>query len=154
MFREMRREDRAVPDDVTREILAESEYGTLATVNTDGYPYTTPVSFVWFGDCIYFHCARQGQKLDNIMRDGRVCFSAVTDTQVLPGELTTRYKSAVVFGSAELVDGDEKRIALVQLVQKYSPQFLAEGKKCITQTGGDTAMVRITPTHITGKAYT
>ena len=63
--------DRAVID----RILERSTIGRLATVGADGYPYITPVNFVYLDGAIYFHCARSGEKLDNLKRDPRVCFT-------------------------------------------------------------------------------
>ncbi len=56
------------------DILAKATVGRLATVGEDGYPYITPVNYVYWRDAIYFHCALKGEKLDNIKRHGKVCF--------------------------------------------------------------------------------
>ncbi len=61
------------PKEIQR-ILSLTNIGRLATNGEDGYPYMTPVNFVCIEGNIYFHCAPKGEKLDNIMRDPRVCF--------------------------------------------------------------------------------
>lgn len=61
------------PKEIER-ILSLTNIGRLATVGQDGYPYITPVNYVSLEGKIYFHCAPKGEKLDNLMREPRVCF--------------------------------------------------------------------------------
>jgi uncharacterized protein len=55
-------------------ILGVTHIGRLATMDSEGYPYITPVNFVYHEGCVYFHCAPEGEKLDNLIRNPRVCF--------------------------------------------------------------------------------
>ncbi len=48
--------ERAVID----RILERATIGRLATVGADGYPYITPVNYVYLDGAIYFPCARVG----------------------------------------------------------------------------------------------
>jgi len=61
------------PKEIDR-ILTMTNIGRMATIGADGYPYITPVNYVSLDGNIYFHCAPQGEKLDNLMREPRVCF--------------------------------------------------------------------------------
>ena len=71
----MRRKHSKVTDpEKIDQILSSANIGRLATNGADGYPYITPVNFVYFKGNIYFHCAPQGEKLDNIDKDPKVCF--------------------------------------------------------------------------------
>jgi nitroimidazol reductase NimA-like FMN-containing flavoprotein (pyridoxamine 5'-phosphate oxidase superfamily) len=148
----MRRNDRETSQTQTEDVLARGEYGTLSTVCEDGSPYAVAVNYVWWNSHLYFHCAIDGHKLSNIRRDERVCFTVVTDTAMQPEKLTTAYKSAVVFGIAKEVYGQEKNTALMKLVEKYAPGSNDAGRQCIAQSGDVTTVVCITPLCITGKA--
>ncbi len=151
MFREIRRKDRvADPADIDR-LLSGGEYGFLATVGPDGYPYSVPLSFVYINGAIYFHCAVEGHKLDNLAYSSKVSFSIVGKTQVLPDQFATEYESAVIFGTAALVEGDDKKAALEALIGKYSGGFEKEGAAYIDQAIGKTKVVRIGIERITGK---
>jgi len=99
----MRRRDRALSEAEALEILDRSDYGILATAGADGWPYATPVNHVRLGDSLYIHCAREGHKLENIAQEARVSYCAVSQAEVMPEKLSTRYASAVVFGTATLV---------------------------------------------------
>jgi uncharacterized protein len=109
----MRRKFNEVSDiDVIKGILVKERIGRLATLGRDGFPYITPVNYVYLHEAIYFHCARQGEKLDNLQRDPKVCFEvdhplAYLDTgydKNLPVcDVGQFYQSVVIRGRAELV---------------------------------------------------
>jgi len=148
----MRRKDREISLDEAREILAAAEYGILSTVDADGQPCSVPLSFVYQNDAIYFHCAKSGQKLDNIAANPKVSFCAVGKTQVLPEKFGTEYESVVVFGRAAEVSGEERHRALFGLLEKYCAGHLEAGMAYIEQMAAITMVVKITIRHISGKA--
>ena len=152
MEKPIRRADRATSLEDARALLMRATYGVLSTVDSDGLPYATPLSYACVDNRIYFHCAHEGRKLDNIAANPRVAFCVIGDTQTLPREFATRYESAVAFGKAQMVTGDEKRAALVLLLEKYSPEFMASGMKYLEGKFAQTTVVRIDIDHLTGKA--
>ena len=152
MHRPVRRQDRTIAHDEAIRLLSECEHGILATVGKDGQPYAVPLSYVYQDECIYFHCAAEGHKLDNIRANPAVSFCVVGKTQTLPREFATEYESAVAFGTASEVEGEEKRAALVKLLEKYSAEFLASGNKYIDGKLGQTRVVRIDVVHVSGKS--
>ena len=152
MNRPVRRQDREIDRDEAIRLLAECEHGILATVGTDGQPYAVPLSYVFHDQCIYFHCATDGHKLDNIRANPAVSFCVVGKTRTLPGEFATEYESAVAFGTASEIENDEKREALVKLLEKYSPDFMTQGKKDIAGKTTQTKVIKIDIAHLSGKA--
>ncbi|CEO28886.1 pyridoxamine 5'-phosphate oxidase family protein [Paraclostridium sordellii] len=151
MFKEMRRKKRELELNDIEKILENGEYGNLATVSENGYPYSLPISYVYYDDSIYFHCAKKGHKLDNIVYNKKVSFSVVGDTEVLPDKFSTKYESVIIFGEAVEVYKEEKEIVLLKLIEKYSKDFLEEGKKYISKAKDATNIVKIKIIHITGK---
>lgn len=151
MFRELRRKDRKINDVTTMEILKDCEYGFLSTLGENGYPYGVPVSYVYINNAIYFHSATEGQKLDNISNNNKVSFSVVGQTGVLPDKFSTQYKSVIVFGEAVEVFDDEKDTALLEIINKYSQDFLEEGKRYIKNSKAKTKVIKIDIKHISGK---
>lgn len=114
-------------------ILSRCTIGRLATNGGDGYPYITPVNYVYHGGAIYFHCARSGEKLDNIKREAKVCFEVDIPLAYLDldyyGEnpegcdVTQFYHCVIMRGRAEIVkEIDEKLSALNALVTSHEPQ--------------------------------
>lgn len=152
MFKEMRKKDREVFGEDIEKILTNGEYGVLATVGENGYPYTVPLSYVYQDNSIYFHCAKEGHKLDNIEKNPKVSFCVVTDTEVLPGKFSTNYKSIIAFGEAKELTGDLKRDILFKFIEKYSQSFIEEGKRYIERAQDSAKIVEIKIEHITGKS--
>jgi nitroimidazol reductase NimA-like FMN-containing flavoprotein (pyridoxamine 5'-phosphate oxidase superfamily) len=152
-FREVRRSDRALSEAEAQEILARAEYGVLATVGADGWPYAVPVNHVLCGEVLYFHGAPEGHKLENIANHAWVSFCAVASTRVLPEELSALYESAVVFGRAALVtDPAETRRALELLATRFCGTLTAAAEDAIRTDAARTTVVRIQVERITGKA--
>ena len=69
MFHEMRRKKQQLLKKDAEEILYRGSFGVLALSGDDGYPYAVPISYIYDGEKLYFHSARQGHKLDAIGRE-------------------------------------------------------------------------------------
>lgn len=153
MFHPMRRCDRELTAPEAWGFLRRAEWGVLSTLGEDGWPYGVPVNHAVVEDRIYIHCAQAGHKLENLAFESRVSYCAVASSVVQPAELSTDFESAVVFGRAELVTADaEKRQALEALLARFAPQHPAEGSEAMRTEYGRTAVIRIVPEHVTGKA--
>lgn len=114
-------------------ILSRCRVGRMASVGSDGYPYITPVNYVYFKGAIYFHCARAGEKLDNIRRDSRVCFEVDIPLAYLDLDyygdspeackVHQFYHCVIVRGRAEVVTQIQEKLgALNALVASHEPQ--------------------------------
>lgn len=124
MHKEMRRKDRLLTDQEARAVLQKCSYGVLATVNAEGVPYGVPISYAVMNDAVYIHCAKTGEKIDNMTANPEVSFTVVGDIRALfDGGFTTNYESCIVFGKIrEVTDPKEKRNALLAMVMKYLPE--------------------------------
>ncbi|MBN1856585.1 MAG: pyridoxamine 5'-phosphate oxidase family protein [Dehalococcoidia bacterium] len=128
----MRRKHSEVTDmqEIER-ILSATNIGRMATSGSDGYPYVTPVNFVFHEGNIYFHCAPLGEKLDNVARDPHVCFEvdiplAYLDASFEPDRRGCRlhqfYHCVIIRGEASILpNGPVKTAALNALVAKHEP---------------------------------
>jgi nitroimidazol reductase NimA-like FMN-containing flavoprotein (pyridoxamine 5'-phosphate oxidase superfamily) len=152
MERKIRRADRAISDSEASEILRAGEYGVLSTVSVDGQPYGVPVSYSYAGDVIYFHCALEGHKLENLNGNNKVSFCVVGKTEILPETFGTRYESVIVFGKAFEVTGAEKHTVLIELLKKYSPGFMDKGLRYIEGEGHKARVYKIVIESMTGKS--
>jgi nitroimidazol reductase NimA-like FMN-containing flavoprotein (pyridoxamine 5'-phosphate oxidase superfamily) len=149
------------PNQLTR-ILETARIGRLATIGADGYPYITPVNFVYYQGQIYFHAALRGEKLDNLQRDARVCFQVDIPLAYIDGgfdpaggvcKLHQFYHCVIIRGEARIVpEGPLKLAVLNALVAKH------EGARPFTALTADTpavkacAVVEIHPLRMTGKS--
>lgn len=152
-MREMRRKDRQFSRERAMALLENCEYAVLATVNEDGTPYCIPISPVLVGEDIYFHCALEGQKLDNIARQPRVCVTCVGRTQLQPQDFTTFFESTVIFGTAEMVEEQEqKEEALLAICRKFAASNMEKAPQAIARSMARTGICRIHIQEITGKS--
>jgi uncharacterized protein len=152
MHHELRNKKRGITEAEARELLERCEYGILSTCDADGQPYGIPLSYCVIDNAVYFHCAAEGRKLENIAANNRVSFCVVGETEVLPDKFTTRYESVVVSGRATEVFDTEKRQGMEGLLPKYSAGFVEKGIKYINADWEQTRVFKISIDDICGKA--
>lgn len=146
-----------ISPEAARDILETGEYCVVATIDEDGAPYCTPLSYIVDGDDLYIHTgAEGGQKTDDWQRDPRVCLTVAVDMEpVYERDLfTTYYASVIARGSVERVSDDAKRRwALAKLCMKYVPGFKKEIGGAIDREIDATAIWVVHLDSISGKAY-
>lgn len=153
MFRKMRLSKKGLSQEQTLQVLEKAQYGVLSVLGDDGYPYGVPVQFVLQNEAIYIHCALQGHKLDAIAAESKVCFTAVSDMQILAADFNTAFHSAVAFGKAALIEDEQEILAaLWKIFEKYTPDHLEAAKAYLADNLAATAVIKITVEHLTGKA--
>jgi len=150
-MKKMRRFDRLMTSEDAVELLKNGEYGILSTVDSEGQPFGTPLSYVFYDGNLYFHCAKEGTKLDNICNNSKVCFTVVGKTEVLQKDFSTNYESVMAFGKASVVDESEKGNMLMEIVKKYSPDFVKEGEAYKNSDMHKTKVIKIDVETFTGK---
>lgn len=150
----MRRKDKERDAAFAWQVLRDAPYATLAMTDADGTPYCVPVNHIADeeGNAIYFHSAQGGRKWEILSREPPVCLSAVSKAEIVPGELTTAYNSAVVHGRAVVVrDAEEKYRALMLLVRALDPVSVERAHMCSQHSIERTGIVKIVPQQVVGK---
>jgi nitroimidazol reductase NimA-like FMN-containing flavoprotein (pyridoxamine 5'-phosphate oxidase superfamily) len=148
----MRRVKKALSPEKTDEILKNGEYGFLALVTPDGGGYGVAMNYVYDDGKIYLHGALQGLKIDCVNANGNVCFTVIAKAKYIERAFTTRYESAVAFGTARVADDDGERLtALKTLCAKYSPDLDREADAMIEKSFARTAIIVIDVETATGK---
>jgi uncharacterized protein len=136
-------------------LLDDCHVGRLGTNGLDGYPMVKPLNFAYADGKIYFHSAREGEKIDDIKRDNRVCFEADLPIALVkaaenPCGAEYLYRSVIIKGRTVIVEDEAERLkGLNLLMDKYQPEggfgpFPDEKLKL-------TAVIRIDIEEITGK---
>ena len=149
-MRKMRRFRQQLPEDESKKILHAGKYAVWAVAGDDDYPYAVPVNYVYDGSRIYIHSAKQGHKIDSVLRNPKCSLCVVAKDDVVPEEFTSYFRSVIVFGRASFIeDADEIIRALELLCGKYSPgidptQEIAKFLKVV-------AIIRIDIDDISGK---
>ncbi len=121
----MRREDKEIR--TREEIVGIIERAIVCRLGLcrDDVPYVVPLSFGYRDGCLYFHCAKEGKKMDMIRSNPRVCFEIDIDAELIraeqPCDWGMKYASVIGFGTASVLeDPEEKKSGLDAILQHYS----------------------------------
>jgi uncharacterized protein len=125
----MRQSRKEIKDSsVIIDLLNACPVGRMGTIGEDGYPVIKPLNFAYHDGRIYFHSALEGEKIDDIRRDNRVCFEidlpiAYVKSIESPCRSEYLYRSIIIKGLAAIIEDDDERIfALRCLMKKYQPE--------------------------------
>lgn len=153
MFRELRRKKQALSKENCAAVLNRGTSGVLALAGDDDYPYAVPISYVYDGEKLYFHCAKSGHKLDAICRNPKASFCVIDQDQIVSEEYTTYFRSVIVFGKIRILEEDgEKRAAIEKLALKYAPDDTMENRQeAIEKEWKPLCTLEMIPEHISGK---
>jgi uncharacterized protein YhbP (UPF0306 family) len=132
-------QEAAVTQDLKRDmasILLEGQDITLATLQPDGAPQATTVSYASDGEAIFFGCAESSRKTQNLARDHRVSI-----TINLPYLDWAQIRGLALSGRArQLTEGDEiGRVGLL-FMAKYP-----EIAQYVSAPGDELAYFRVEP---------
>ena len=150
----VRRKDKEITDIGTlNKILNSAKFMTIALSKND-QPYLVSLSYGYDENrqCIYFHCAREGRKLEYIKANDVTSGQVMLDYGYSQGECTHLYASVHFRGRISLIsDLDEKRRAFECMIRQLDdkPEDLISQIKPDKLT--NTVVGRIDITHITGK---
>ena len=149
----MRRNRQSLSEDMIRDILFKGSSGVLALSGDDDYPYAVPISYVFDGDRIFFHCARSGHKIDAIRRNPKASFCVIGQDHVVPEEYTSHYRSVIVFGTIRIIENEgEMMDAIMKIARKYAPDDTPENRiRAIEKEWKALSMLEMKIEHMTGK---
>lgn len=121
----MRRDDKEIKD--LKQIQSVIDKSIVCRLGmTDGnQPYIVPLCFGYRDNCLYFHCAKEGKKIDMLKANNNVCFEFDIDQQVVSSDKACKfgmkYRSVIGFGKASFIsDINEKQRALDIITHQYS----------------------------------
>lgn len=148
----MRRFKQELQQDEIERILQFNTSGVLALMDSDGYPYSVPLSYVYSNGKIYFHSAKVGHKIEAINNYKKATFCIIDRDDVQPEKYTTIYKSIIAFGKVEIVeDSKETLTAISELGEKYYPNHSSDLQNEIEKFKMAFLIIRFDIEHITGK---
>ena len=152
----LRRTDRRIEDIAfLKKILKTANYVTLAmSMNNEPYLVSLSHCFDEERNCIYFHCAKEGKKLDYLQSNSRVWGQAILDHgySLAEKDCTYLYASVHFSGKVAFLDNiDEKRQAMVCMMKQLDDK----SKPLIAQLENDrlskTMIGRIDIEYMSGK---
>jgi nitroimidazol reductase NimA-like FMN-containing flavoprotein (pyridoxamine 5'-phosphate oxidase superfamily) len=122
----MRRADREILNfNEVEEIIRKADVCRIAIAN-DNFPYIVTMNFGYTTDLqpsIYFHCAREGKKLDMIARNNHVCFEMDTDHKIYSGkkgcDWGMKFSSVLGYGNIFIVTEKSEKISGLNCIMKH-----------------------------------
>ena len=151
MFRKMRRFKQEIPQQECIDILKEQPRGVLAVYGENSYPYAFPMDYIYMDEKLYFHCAKEGHKLDAIAADNRVSFCVMDEGFRKDGDWALNIRSIVIFGKVKRINDADETVKIVrQIGLKYYPA--AESvEEDIRKAIARVQILELTIDHMTGK---
>lgn len=92
-------------------ILKNGKFSVISMCR-ENEPYIVTLSYGYDSEneTLYFHCAKDGLKLDFLNSNNKVCATVIEDGGYISGECGHEYKSVVFWGNMHFVhDLDEKK---------------------------------------------
>lgn len=151
MFRPMRRFKQQLPEAECIEILRTEPRGVLSLLGEDGYPYGLPMTHWYNGGKLYFHCAKEGHKLDAIRNCNKASFCVMDRGFHRDGEWPMHIRSVIVFGRIRIVE-DMREIETIcrGLTAKFTSDTAYADQEL--RTGASHVLcLELSPEQITGK---
>ncbi len=151
----MRRKEKAITDiDEMKKIITQVEHITFALCK-DNEPYLVTVSHGYDPEknCIYFHCATEGKKIDILKENNVVWGQALIDKGYIQGSCDHLFATVQFRGTVTFVDNfDEKKEALLNMVRKLdnNPEEVA-AKQLTEKAISRVAIGRIDINYLSGK---
>lgn len=150
MYREMRKKNRQKSEAEAYEYLDRAEWGVLSLA-ADGLPYGVPLSHAVTGNTIYFHSAREGQKLDFIRANPKGWFTAVASAETLRAEGTVRFECVMASGQLRVVEDERERQAGFDAINRKFAETPELGRSFVEKWGKDAAVMAMDIERITAK---
>jgi nitroimidazol reductase NimA-like FMN-containing flavoprotein (pyridoxamine 5'-phosphate oxidase superfamily) len=153
----MRRKDKEITDTNTlKNILKLTKHVTIAlSKNNQPYLVTFSHGYDENRNCIYFHCAKEGKKIDYIKSNNTVWGQAMLDYGYSEGNCNHQFATTQFKGKVTLLDDlDEKRQALqcmIRQLEKNPEQMIEKAMKIDAERLKGTAFGRIDIEYMSGK---
>ena len=148
----MRRKDKEIRDIATIEDIIRKASVCRLGLCDNGMPYVVPLCFGYKDKTLYFHCAREGKKLDILRKNNNICFEIDIDYEPIKTKeackCSIKYQSVIGFGKALLIeDVESKRKAFDIIMQNYSDGSFEYPVEAIKNT----VIIRVEVESMTGK---
>jgi len=149
----MRKTEREIKDKEEIESIIKQAQVCRVAFSAENIPYIVPMNFGYQDNCLYFHCAIQGKKLDIIRQNNEVCFEMDIDGELVKKTerlcyWTTKYRSVIGFGKASIIENwREKSLALDIITRHYGANPHAFSEKDVDRL----SIIKIEISSMTGK---
>lgn len=154
----MHKKEREITDRIKLlEIIKRGKYATIGLCHGDN-PYVVTLNYGYDDtqNCLYFHSALRGLKLEFLRKNPNVCATVIQDLGYVDGQCDHKYRSAVLWGKMELVGNlEEKKHGLNVLLDHLESDPDRMKKKLLSKEDvfEKVAILRLDISQICGKEH-
>lgn len=148
----MRRKDKEIKD--TKEIesiINRSDVCRIALCENNS-PYIVPVCFGYRDNCLYFHSAAGGKKIDIIKKNNRVCFEFDIQEGLIksqnPCDWDVKYCSVIGSGKAFIIEEFEEKTRALNIIAGH---YSSDGFEYQKNSVDNVTVIKVEIENLTGK---
>ena len=107
----MRRKEKEITDEnLLKTLIIEGKYVSISMCR-ENEPYIVTLSYGYDPDknCLYFHCANEGLKIEFIKKNPLVCATIIKDSGYKMNECDHAYQSIIMRGNLVIINSIEEK---------------------------------------------
>ena len=148
----LRRKEKEIIDRSEIEAIIRKAMVCRLGLADNGAPYIVPLCFGYKDNCLYFHSAKEGRKIEILKRNNEVCFEFEGELEIQAGKAACdwgmKFRSVIGYGRAFLIeDSDAKRQALDVIMAQYADGVFDYSEKAFEKT----LIIKVEIDSMTGK---
>ncbi len=153
----MQKKEREILDKIIlSEIMKNGKFSTISMCRNDE-PYIATLSYGFdeINNCLYFHSAQKGLKLEYLKENQKVCGTILEDLGYIKSDCSHKYRSIVFWGDMTIVENlDEKKHAFDILLNQLEDNPSKVKKRFFKseESYKNTCILKLDINLITGKA--
>lgn len=119
----MQRTEREIKDRNEIETILHNATVCRLGLSMDNIPYIVPLNYGYKDNCLFFHCAKEGEKIEIIRQNNNVCFEIDIDSNIKksdsPCKWSAHYKSVIGFGRAYFITEREEKVKGLDVIMSH-----------------------------------
>jgi uncharacterized protein len=122
----MRKREREITDIIEIESIIKKSDVCRIGLADGNIPYIVTMNFGYSGGehkLLFFHCAKEGRKLDMIRKNNYACFEMDTDHRLEKSnqacDFSMGFNSVVGYGFISIVDDEEEKLAALRQIMAH-----------------------------------
>ena len=140
---------------IIKDIIRNGRYATLA-LSRMNEPYIITLNYGYDSEtqCMYFHTAKRGLKLEFLKENPNVCGTIIEDKGYKQGLCTHAYRSVVFTGQIEILEDQDRIIAGIEVMLNHlenDPEIMRKRLHDRKETYNGIYILRLIVSDITGK---
>ena len=121
----------------------------------NGYPYSVPVSYIYYKNDIYIISEKDTSKTLQIQRNPKATFVVVLKERTVPQYFTVEFESILIRGTAEVIEKPDVLAEINQaFIQRFYSQFIHRSAYYMEKMMQNSVVIHLSVEEMTGKIKT